>query len=65
MSQHGLGLKKGGKKRNIDPVFNNSNMTVVVAKRNWPEKENRPLGPRATKLNKPPLNKPQGIYSGV
>jgi hypothetical protein len=24
MSQHGLGLKKEGKKQNIDPVFNSS-----------------------------------------
>jgi hypothetical protein len=30
MSQHGLGLKKEGKKQNIDPVFNSSAVLFKV-----------------------------------
>jgi hypothetical protein len=31
MSQHGLGLKKEGKKQNIDPVFNSSAVLFYTA----------------------------------
>jgi hypothetical protein len=51
MSQHGLGLKKEGKKQNIDPVFNSSAVLFIIIINNNNNNNNNKKNTNANKSN--------------